>query len=225
MGSRSNNLVASIAKDVFKALPPQAQWAVVAVMFPGLGVVLIVSLRMQENRVLEPKPIVQDVPYFDDKDPVHTFRWIAMMYKPVAKVAQDVASYKGSNLLRTERDGELEKAQGEYRAIIQAKVGTRILWPVIVAGIRQEDVQIKNAFESVEQDGDRITTYLHYEEFPYGRESYSIAGHLKIGTAITLEDAKKLDVGGWLFVDGKIAKIEGESIDVVDCHAVLPASQ
>ena len=223
---RSSGLEKEVIKilgHIFMAFPAPVQAGIVAVIFSVIGVVCYVN--REPDKIVVQEPAVEDVPYFDDKDPERTFRWLIAAYGPVEKVADSLSRYKGSNPLRTERDAELEKAQAEYAVIVGAKVGTRILWPVIVNEINMNDIKIKNSFKRVKQNGIWSDVYLRYEEFPFGRESYTIAGKLKIGTAITLEQAKQLDVGEWLFVDGEIKSIRGSSIDVVDCHAVLAAPQ
>ena len=232
MPKRSNNLLGNLLLDLFKALPPAVQ-GVILVGIAIVGSVVGIANVWRSNPVT-PATVVIETAEFDPRNPERTCRWILASSVKAREVTRSVVNYKGSNPLRTDRDAEMQKAQADYSAVIQSKVGTRIVWPVLVDRINQDEVQIKMAFDGVEQDGIRANIYMRYEEFAQGRESYRIVGKLKIGKSITLKEAKQLDEGARLFVDGVIESIKadipsysrdgsGISIDVKDCKAILAA--
>ena len=233
MPSRSNNafakLLGKLLLDIFKALPPKIQGMIVLVIVTLGGSVGLVNLLKPSP--VAPSPPIISTPEFDPQDPERTCRWIVALSSKTREVAKSVASFKGSNPLRTDRDAELEKAQGAYSAAIQTKVGTRILWPVIVDRIAHDEVRVKLSFDEVVHNEIRAKVYMRFEEFPQGREVFSIDGKLKVGSSITLEEAKQLDQGGWVFIDGVIDTIRADipsssdsvSIDVKGCRAVLAA--
>jgi hypothetical protein len=154
-----------------------------------------------------PKPKPPAV--FDPQDAESTFRWLLEQAKPVRDSGKLSHQEQMNNPLRKDHYNQYQRDLQRWNEMLRKLVGTQVVWLTQVGWINEQGVQVDCTPRELSEDD--IKVKARFAEYPqYRMGDYD--GKLLLGQSISLEEAKRLDRGGFLWVQGVIERIES-SVD------------
>ncbi len=159
---------------------------------------------------------------FDSRNPEITFRWLIQQATPVRYGSEVAAAEQANNPLRKDAYNANLKLEQSWNRLMKAMIGQKVIWPVSVQLITTQVVEIDCLPKQMEKDN--IEVKVRFAEYPEYRLD-NCDGKLVIGQSILLEQAKKLNRGSRLSVQGVIDKIDQKVSAPYPGYIVIYVSQ
>lgn len=199
-------------------------WTVLSVM-----VVTVLLEGCSGTHVEPPKP---KPAAFDPENAESTFRWLIREAKPVCEAGKLSHEEQMNNPLRKDQYNKYRQEFRRWNETLRKLQGKEVIWLTRVGWINEQAVQVDCVPKDL-QDCD-IKISARFAEYPTFRLDHC-DGKMLIGRSMTLEEAKRLDRGEYLWVQGVIERVDSSSMDgqysdsatiyVNQTRALLPQKQ
>jgi hypothetical protein len=155
---------------------------------------------------------------FDPQDAESTFRWLLEEAKPVRASGKLSSQEQSNNPLRKDHYNLYQRELRRWNEKLRKLVGNQVVWLTRVRWINEQGVNVDCVPRDLSEEDVKVRARLaEYPRFRMG----DYDGKLLLGQSITLEEAKRLDQGSFLWVQGVIESVDSSlDGDYGDCIAI-----